>query len=265
VVAGLFRKDHRYFTSLKGLYRSALKAVDHFFVQNDDSGKVLIDAGYANVTVVGDPRFERVSARLKSLKHFDEVEKFVADRKVVLAGSSWPQEEGSCVAHWLKAGKSHALILVPHDISEAHLIEIERLAPNQVERLARADGDIPRDKILLIDTIGMLSHLYQYTDVAVVGGAFGDGLHNILEPLVLGKPVIFGPRTSRFPEAEAAKHLGCALQVESEEQLVSELARVLGDDVFLESASQKAKAWVSAQVGATDRIWKVCEAKDLLP
>jgi len=256
MIAALFRADQAYFTWYGGIYSKALNSVKCFLVQNKSSAKLLKERGFNNTIVTGDPRFDRVAERLLQLRTFPQVESYVRDRKAVVAGSAWIEEVQACVGWWEEQAGKQALVLVPHEIDEAHLAAIEGIASGKMLRYSEVSGEIATDKILLVDQIGLLSHLYQYADVAVVGGAFGKGLHNILEPLVLGKPVVFGANFKRFPEALEALDQGCAYASVSVEDMQKQLNVLMEDSFQLEAPSQAAVDWVASQEGATMRSLK---------
>lgn len=217
-VSAIFRPKQIYFRWYGGFFRRALKHVYHFHVQNDSSKNLLESIGIENSTVSGDLRYKRVfqAKELAMLTSNELLATFTSGSTTLILGSSWPKEEGIVKDALPKLGPIK-LIIAPHDVSESHIAAIQALFPNA---LRYTELDTTRDaaqlvnaQILIIDCIGQLSAAYRYGTIAFIGGGFTGNLHNTLEPAVYGLPLLFGPKHSKFPEAELFLQKGFALEV----------------------------------------------------
>lgn len=245
-----------------------LRNVTHFFVQDDTTAKLLKTNGMENVTVCGDTRFDRVAAIARDAKVFPEVEQFIADRKCIIAGSTWPPDEKLLAPFVASMPDDTCLIIAPHDISASHVAQIKALFPDSqryTELIANQPSGSPSPepvegskdqpvKILILDTIGILSQLYQYARFVYIGGGFGVNIHNIQEPVSFGCPVVFGPKYKSFREAVDLVALGGASPVTNVEELKTVFGRLNDDDIFLANASRECVNYVNAQIGATENI-----------
>jgi 3-deoxy-D-manno-octulosonic-acid transferase len=191
-----------FFKSWGGYMQKVLKAFDTIFVQEMTSKKLLESIQIQSV-LAGDTRYDRVMENAKNVKSIPMVSDFVKDKKVFIMGSSWSVGEEVIFPSIDKLSSDWKVIIAPHEIHEAHIVEIEKKLNKETIRFSKLEEihDGSAD-ILIIDNIGMLMHLYQYADIAYVGGAFGSGLHNVLEPACFGVPVIFGPKHDKFREAQ---------------------------------------------------------------
>ncbi|MFN4235110.1 MAG: 3-deoxy-D-manno-octulosonic acid transferase [Bacteroidia bacterium] len=255
LISALFRKNQIFFKPYGSLYRNILKCYDYIFVQDDDSMELLMELGLKNICVSGDTRYDRVSEIAAQTKSLEIIENFKAEKKLIVAGSSWPPEEQLIATYIGRKGFTHKFIIAPHDISENHLLQLERLfSKYKCLRYSKANNiPINEYEILIIDNIGLLSSLYKYADIAFIGGAFGSGLHNILEAVVYGCPVVFGPKYYRFPEAVELLNAGGACSVRNVDELINDLN-------FLSSPENKeflykiCTEFVASRKGATEKI-----------
>ncbi len=201
-ISAVFRENQFFFKSYGGYMRKVLKAFDTIFVQEMTSKKLLESIQIQSV-LAGDTRYDRVMENAKNVKSIPMVSDFVKDKKVFIMGSSWSVGEEVIFPSIDKLSSDWKVIIAPHEIHEAHIVEIEKKLNKETIRFSKLEEihDGSAD-ILIIDNIGMLMHLYQYADIAYVGGAFGSGLHNVLEPACFGVPVIFGPKHDKFREAQ---------------------------------------------------------------
>lgn len=266
LVSGIFRENHHFFKPTGGWFRKQLSAFTHFFLQDEKSVQLLNSIGYTNTTLCGDTRFDRVAEVAKNAKQLDLIEQFVKNKKVMIVGSSWLEDEKIISTYFTNPksrvtlsgveGLTPQIIIAPHEIDEKHLASIEAAfsGAGMCLRYSKAnENTINKAQVLIIDNIGMLSSLYQYGTIAFVGGGFGKGIHNILEAATFGLPIIFGPNYHKFAEAEALVKLGGAFPIQD----VSELEKtmiLLGDEQVLKTASQISKMYVQGKVGATDKI-----------
>jgi 3-deoxy-D-manno-octulosonic-acid transferase len=246
-VCTLFRENHRFFQWYGGLFRRTLRAIDFFFVQNQQSVELLKKIGLNNSILVGDTRFDRVLANSKKAKSNQAIESFLEDKKAWVFGSTWPADE-ALLKPLFDLYPDQKMIFAPHDISEAHILEIEQLCNGRSCRVAQPD---PSKQVLILNTIGYLTDAYAYGEIAYVGGGFSGKLHNILEPSVFGLPVIFGPKFDRFPEATDFIEAGIGFSVKDQSEL-KEVLKTISPD--LSHIQQLAIKHVELNAGAAERI-----------
>jgi 3-deoxy-D-manno-octulosonic-acid transferase len=205
LISALFRNNHSYFKWYGNHLRKALQVFEHIFVQDENSKKLLQTINISNVTVSGDTRYDRVSNQLLQNNSLNFISDFKNDSLCIVIGSSWPEDETVLIPYINKnASKDLKFIIAPHNINKVQIDNItKKLAVDYVlfsEMKNKSINDYP---IFIIDTIGLLSKIYSYANIAYVGGAMGNtGLHNILEPAVFGIPIIIGNNYDKFPEAK---------------------------------------------------------------
>ena len=264
VISAIFREEQHFFKWYGGWFRKQLRTIDHFFVQNEISAKLLTSIGIQHVTISGDTRFDRVLSIAENPQQFPLIEKFTSAHKVLLAGSTWPPEEQMLPALPERI-PGLKIIIAPHEIGEDHLKSIEALFKDQLTmRFSQADEKtIDKASVLLIDGIGFLSSLYQYCDVALIGGGFGRGLHNILEAVTFGKPVIFGPNFRKFNEAIELVNLGGGFVVHNQYEFIAQATDLLSNETINNKASAICGHYINKKSGATEIILDTI--KDVLP
>jgi 3-deoxy-D-manno-octulosonic-acid transferase len=254
LVSGVFREDHYFFKSTGGWFRKQLSSFTYFFLQSEASRELLHSIGYTNALVSGDTRFDRVLEISKNVRAFDLVKKFIADGKIIVAGSTWKEDEKLISDSGILAS-GYKIIIAPHEIDEAHIQSIEAQF-SACQRYSNAnEANIKTARVLIIDNIGMLSSLYQYGSIAFIGGGFGKGIHNILEAAAFGMPVIFGPNYQKFAEAKELITLGGAFPVKDAAELEKTMM-LLKDGQVLRTAAQISKMYVQGKAGATEKILK---------
>jgi 3-deoxy-D-manno-octulosonic-acid transferase len=264
LVSAIFREEQPFFKWYGGIHREMLSCFTHLFVQNLESKQLLEGIGITNnVTVNGDTRFDRVIDIAEAAPRLPLIEKFCGDRKVIVAGSTWPDDEEE-LDHYANTNPEIRFIIAPHEIHEAHLLEIEKLFKHTIRysKLKQMDG-VPFTHFdtdantLIIDNIGMLSKLYQYATIAYVGGAFGeDGVHNVLEAAVYGTPVVFGPEYDKFQEAIDLVENGGAFSIENALELEDIFNRLFNESDLYNESRIAAKDYVYMNRGATEKILK---------
>ncbi|WP_256008936.1 3-deoxy-D-manno-octulosonic acid transferase [Desertivirga xinjiangensis] len=259
IISGIFRQGQPFFKWYGRLNRKILSFVTHFFVQDEGSAKLLNSINLTNVTVSGDTRFDRVAENALQPKQFNEVKDFCSDRKIFIAGSTWPEDE-KLISRLVELYPSWRFIIAPHEIKEEKIKAFINLLPNgsavRHSQIIRHDSDIPFSKstsVLIIDNIGMLSSLYQYAQVAYIGGGFGVGIHNTLEAAAFGIPVIFGPNFQKFLEARALLKIGGGFTIGNSADLEDLMMR-LQDQEFRMRSGNIAGTFVRTQQGATSTI-----------
>jgi 3-deoxy-D-manno-octulosonic-acid transferase len=263
-IALILKPDSYFFRWYGNWFRKQLETVDHFFVQDQATAESLKQHGMDNVTVCGDTRFDRVAAIAEQAKPFPEVERFIAGRKCIIAGSTWPPDERLWLTFASRLPEDYCLIIAPHDISDSHVAQIKAMFPNslcyselepdQLRSLSLSKGRLT--KILIINTIGILSQLYQYARFVYIGGGFGVNIHNIQEPVTFGCPVIFGPKYKSFKEAVDLVALHGAFPVHNADELESTALRLMDDEAFYAQASETCLNYLKSQVGATKIIMR---------
>jgi len=246
-------------------FRRQLDAVTHFFVQDEDTVALLHNVGYDNVTLCGDTRFDRVAAIAEQAKPFPEVERFINGRKCIIAGSTWPPDERLLNDFLPKLPDDYCLIVAPHDVSESHVERIKTMFPQATlytewsalspcPTEAQPSVSMGGNKVLVVNTIGILSQLYQYARFVYIGGGFGVNIHNIQEPVTFGCPVVFGPKHKSFKEAVDLVALQGAFSVRDAAELEAIFLRLMNDEAFYAQASETCRNYLESQVGATKII-----------
>ena len=256
-VSSIFRPDQIFFRWYGRQYSFVLKCFTRFFVQNEYSKELLAKIGITNVDVVGDTRFDRVAQIKEAAKHLPIVEAFKQDAHVFVAGSSWPPDEDIFIP-FFSQHRDWKMIIAPHVIGEDHLRQIEAKVQGKVVRYTHATIDNVKDAdCLIIDCFGLLSSVYQYGEVAYVGGGFGVGIHNVLEAAVWDMPVIFGPNNQKFQEAQRLKAVGGGFEIASEDDFRRVMSSFMNDPSALAHASSEAGRYVQSLVGVTEKILKL--------
>ncbi|MCB0603118.1 MAG: 3-deoxy-D-manno-octulosonic acid transferase [Saprospiraceae bacterium] len=235
-------------------FRDILFRFDAIFVQDSASLQVLEDQGYHKVYLAGDTRIDRVLHLPAESRKLPALEEFTGAHPILVAGSTWPKDEtilGSILPELIREGWK--IILVPHDVGEQHLTSIMALLPRvNTNRLSRFEHGKPAD-VLVVDQIGLLSYLYRYATLVYIGGGFGAGIHNTLEPMAYGKPVLFGPKYRRFPEAVFLAESGAGTSITGPEDLLTVIHRFSSESVRLD-AGAKIEQYLQNHRGATPTI-----------
>lgn len=256
IISGIFRPGQVFFKWYGGLHRKMLKMVTWFFVQDIPSKHLLHDAGITNVTISGDTRFDRVWANAQQPKSLKYVAEFKNGQPLFIAGSTWPADE-KLLVETLSGYPGWKFIFAPHEISEDKINSLISLLPKETTlRFSEISNLKSNISNLIIDNIGMLSSLYQYADIAYIGGGFGAGIHNTLEAAAFGMPVIFGPKYDKFKEARDLVELSAGFSINNQEELNSTVSFLIHDDEGRDSAAIAARNYVQQNVGATAAIMK---------
>lgn len=267
LISGIFREDQYFFKWYASWARKQLKTFTHFFLQDERSKQLLSQFDFTNTTISGDTRFDRVYEIAQNKKEFPLVKLFAEGANVLVAGSTWEKDEEIVLSSKFKV-QSLKLIIVPHEVNEAHIRKIiQRYNPllrggagdsaqgGVCLRYSKAnEQNIRQAQILIIDNIGMLSSLYQYGHIAYIGGGFGDGIHNILEAATFGLPTIFGPNYKKFNEAVELIEAGGAFSVNNSSELKTTINKLFNDKEALSKASATSKNYVLDKKGATEVI-----------
>lgn len=251
-VSLILRENQYFFTWYGKWFAKQLKNFEHFFVQNQQTATLLNKIGYKNITISGDTRFDRVMTIANNAKSFPDIEKFCqGDKKIILAGSSWLADE-KIIEKAIK-NLDIKLIIAPHIVEQSHINEIQELFPQAILYSELAENK-KESNILIINCIGILSNLYQYCDIAYIGGGFGVGIHNTLEAATFGKPICFGTNYQKFQEAIDLINLKAAYSISNEEELKEILSSLLSDKEKYEKSATASKNYVQEKVGACKKI-----------
>jgi len=258
IVSAIFRENQQFFkkTPWGQWYRKMLNGVEHFFIQNEKSGELLKTAGISNFTVSGDTRFDRVAAIAKVSKEIPIVEKFRGNSTLIIAGSTWKPDE-ELLAEFINQSGDIKFIIAPHEVSAANINRIHQLLKKPAISFSKvSETEIDRFQVLIIDSVGLLSSLYRYGNIAYIGGGFGVGIHNILEAATFGLPVIFGPNYKKFKEAVDLTAEGGAISISNFNELRNVLNSLINEKNILEKASGICRNYVAKNVGSTKLIIK---------
>ena len=258
LISGILRENQVFFKWYGGFYREALKTFEHFFVQNEKSKKLLESLNYSNVTVSGDTRFDRVAGILERDNSLDFVSNFKVDSQLIVVGSSWPKDEDNLLDFINNSPASAKFIIAPHNIKEDQILAFaERIKVQTILYSKMGSADLSTFKVLIVDTVGLLTKIYSYADIAYVGGGFGNpGIHNILEPATFGIPIVIGPNFSHFAEATELVEIGAALSINNATELNKILNKLLNDLELQKTLGNKASQYVQNNKGATETISK---------
>ncbi len=256
LVSGGFRADHVFFKSDISWFKKPLIAFDHFFVQNENSKQLLNSIGYKNVSISGDTRFDRVSNQLKQNNKLDFIKEFLDNKLCIVAGSSWPEEEEYIKNFLLQKNLDIKIIIAPHTIDPERIKKFQNTIPaSSITFSEKRNNSLAKYQVLILDTIGLLTKVYSYADVAFVGGAVGTtGLHNILEPAAFSIPIVTGNNFNKFPEAKQLQSLHGLFAVTSSEELNSVLNRLIDEPNFRKSSGKIAGNFIKNNRGATQII-----------
>jgi 3-deoxy-D-manno-octulosonic-acid transferase len=259
LISGIFRKEQPFFKWYGSFFRDILKKFNWLFVQDQHSYDLLASIGIVNVSVAGDTRFDRVVEIAAEAKSIPQIEQFSGEEKLFLAGSSWKQDEEIIARYLNKNPRRMKWIFAPHEIDGENIRRIEKLFTVKCVRFSEFTNEGADSRVMIIDNIGMLSSAYRYAYIAAVGGGFGKGIHNILEPACWGIPVLFGPNHKRFREAldlieaEGAKSFNDYFEFEYI------MDRWLSDENLYRKVADSAGLYVNKNAGATTIIMKEIE------
>jgi len=255
IISAIFRSEAPFFKWYGGIFRKALKCFEQIFVQNMDSGLLLNSIGVSATSMVGDTRFDRVSAIAAAAKPLPVVERFAAGQPLFIAGSTWPPDEEMLLA-LIAAHPEIRFVIAPHEIDRTRIESLcSRLPrPSALYTASAPESDFTDTQVLFLDTMGMLSSAYRYARYAYVGGGFGVGIHNLLEAAVFGVPLAFGPNHRRFREALELIALGAAQEISSFAELDAWFTALESDPAHYTQAGSRAARYIIEHKGATEKI-----------
>jgi 3-deoxy-D-manno-octulosonic-acid transferase len=255
MISVILRPNQVFFKWYGTLHRKMLTLVSHFFVQDERSVQLLNQLKITAITLSGDTRFDRVWANARHPKDLPLIHRFKNNQPLFIAGSTWPGDE-KLIANLPTLYPDWKFIIAPHEIKEEKINNLlNLLTQRSALRFSQIEDqtDLAASQILIIDNIGMLAALYQYAEIAYIGGGFGAGIHNTLEAAAFGLPVIFGPHYAKFKEAKDLIALETGFSIQNAEDLKTKTQVLTNNRLRLE-ISEKARAYVQQQAGATQEI-----------
>lgn len=264
LISGIFRKNQLFFKWYGGFYRKALDTFTYFFVQNESSKNLLLELGKKNISISGDTRFDRVVAILEKDNSLDFIEAFKRDSskvgmtKIIVVGSSWPKDEIILVDFINQSNGNVKFIIAPHNIKVEQIQELKNSISKKTVLFSEKDNKNLADfDVFIIDTIGILTKIYSYADIAYVGGGFGNpGVHNILEPATFGVPIVIGPNFNHFSEATALVNMGGCISISNKEELADAFFSLISNDDIRNEKGHICDTFVQMNKGATSIIMK---------
>lgn len=259
-ISAIFREKQHFFKPYGRWFAKQLQTATHFFVQTEKSKELLESIGIEQVTVCGDTRFDRVSAIAAKVQPFPFMETFRQNRKIIVAGSTWGPDE-QLLAQLLQDFPGYKLVVAPHEITRKEEVKNTFSAYKTTLYSSMKEEQLADSQVLVIDTIGILSRLYQYSHVSYIGGAFKTGLHNILEAAVYGKPLFFGPHYDHFNEAVNLVERKGAFSVSSAEEMKETMTKFEQSPEYYTQTCDICQQYVAENAGAADLIYSQIEKK----
>lgn len=254
LISGIFRADQYFFRWYGRFFRGILEKFTRIYVQDAGSEKLLSKAGLGNVVLAGDTRFDRVLQIVSNAKSISGIELFRGNERMFLAGSSWSPDE-EIIARYINANSGRMKwVFAPHEVNEENIRRLEKLFTADFVRFSHLSAQNSGARVMIIDNIGMLSSAYRYAYIAEVGGGFGKGIHNVLEPACWGVPVLFGPEHRKFREAIELISAGGGMTFKDYEEFEGIIERLLSDEDHYRKAADSAGAFVNKNCGATAKI-----------
>ena len=268
LISGLFRSNQIFFKPYGRFMRKALSSFDHLFVQGVDSKELLSRIKITDSTISGDTRFDRVSHQIEHDNTLDFMEIFKADSLCIVCGSTWPEDEVVLLDSINSDSEEVKFTIAPHKIDALKIDAFRRKINKPVvlySEIFSSNGTLEKEKlseakVLIIDTIGLLTKIYSYADIAYVGGAAGNtGLHNILEPATFGVPILIGDNFEKFPEAKKLQQLAGLFSVKSSAECSQILNKFTNDKSFRSKTGMIAGHFINSNTGATKKIMNYIE------
>ena len=258
LISGIFREKQSFFKWYGGFYRNALKSFNHFFVQNESSKELLKNIHFTNVTISGDTRFDRVVSILERDNSLDFIEQFKDKQTTIVIGSSWAKDEEILINYINSTTHEVKFIIAPHNIKGEQITHLKKQITKKVALFSEKENtSLINCDVFIIDTIGILTKIYSYADIAYVGGGFGNpGVHNILEPATFGVPIVIGPNYSHFAEATALVHQEGCISIKNQSELNQAFDLLLQNQDERYEKGHICSTFVQMNKGATSTILK---------
>jgi len=254
LISGIFRPGQHFFKWYGSFFRDMLRKFKRIFVQDQKSMDLLIGIGLKNVSLSGDTRFDRVVQIGGTARDIAQIEQFRGDEKLFLAGSSWKQDEEIITEYINQFPGRMKWIFAPHEIDKPNIERLEKLINVEHVRFSEFNIAASDARVLIMDNMGMLSSAYKYAYIAAIGGGFGKGIHNILEPACWEIPVIFGPNYKKFREAVDLINENGAMTFDSVGRFSEILDQLITDEVCYLKTAKTASLYITKNTGATGRI-----------
>lgn len=259
-ISAIFRSDQIFFRTYGAFFRHILNDFHYFFVQNRESIYLLHSIGITSVELSGDTRFDRVNEIARQTEKNPRVLEFKGVKKLMVIGSAWPADIDILIPFIHENLDQLQFIIAPHEIHESFLKDIERRISSKVQRYSNTGVPDTAASVLIIDNVGLLSQLYRYGDVAYVGGAFGKGLHNILEAACYGIPIFFGNKAyNKYQEAVDLMAQGGAFSVQNFNDLDEKYKGLMNDPALYQRACFVTRQYIQDNLGATAKISEYCK------
>lgn len=260
LISTVIKKHQSFFKWYGGNFRKALLTYEAIYTQDLESIKLLNQLNYHNAKLAGDTRFDRVLDVCKSPKKIEFFDEFKKDAFVVIGGSTWQKDEEYLVEAYLNLKLKYPklkLIIAPHEIDDSNIEKIKNLLiKNNISFHLYSDNETEViHSVIVLNTIGILSSIYQYGNVAFIGGGFNNGIHNLLEPSVFGLPVLFGPNHHKFNEASELINLKAGFEISNSHDLINYLEKFINDNEYLNQTSQFSKNYVLENSGSSNVIY----------
>ena len=256
LISGIFREKQAFFKWYGGFYRKALDTFTYFFVQNENSLQLLHQLGKEKAIISGDTRFDRVASILERDNTLDFIAEFKNNKTTIVAGSTWTKDEELLLNYMNSNTTDTKFIIAPHNIKPDQIQQLKNSCTKKVILFSEKENKNLADyDVFIIDTVGILTKIYSYADIAYVGGGFGNpGIHNILEPATFGIPIVIGPNYSHFAEAIELVRLGGCISVDNNDSLEVLLNELIGDIEIRKSRGAISASFVQKNKGAVAKI-----------
>lgn len=254
-ISANYRENQRFFKWYGGKFKRVLQSFDHIFVQYANNIPLLDSIGVTRTTVSGDTRYDRVTKRVESVSENEIIAPWAKDEDIFIMGSSWPKGEEIILPLINDNSIQGKVIIAPHEIDDNHIQQIIKgldVTYQLYTKLLEGEELLPTTRVIILDCIGVLAEAYKYGSIAYVGGGFGTGLHNILEPAAFGLPVIFGPEHSKFPEGQSFIDAGIGISITDK----SDFLKAYNSFKENSDISKKVSSFILSNKGATDIILK---------
>lgn len=263
LVSGIFRKEQAFFKWFGKPMRKSLKTFTHFFVQNEVSEQLLHNINFKNTTLSGDTRFDRVVEILSRDNSLEYIKQFKNDKPTIVYGSSWPEDEAIYLDAINTSSKTVKHIIAPHNINIQQIEKLKRNISKSVILYSEMTGkNLANYDVFIIDTIGVLTKIYSYADIAFVGGGFKTGLHNTLEPATFGIPIVIGPLFEKFQEAKDLVNLKGLLVVNSKTEYLTTIEQLLNSENLRTATGNINQTYVTEKAGATGKIMRYLKSQN---
>lgn len=253
-ISAVFRKNQYFFKWYGSFFLKQLAKASHLFVQDDQSRKILLKNNISQVTITGDTRFDKVKQNFLNAKPNLQIEKFIDGKRAIVCGSTWPQDELLLAEYINHCDESIRFIIAPHELNRNQINRFMALCNGKSFLYSESNAETIYNKpVLIVDAIGMLSGLYRYATIAYIGGGFGAGIHNILEPAVFGAPVIFGANYEKFNEAADLVKRGGAFSISNFIEFKTLADKLLNAPGLRGKIQDINKSYVEEKLGASEK------------